>query len=125
MQHPQIGAEVRDLGSLAAVQERGIPLLVGLLELAQEDLALSAAKVLEHWRGTPESEHLARLLAQEGPVLSREDAEHELRDVLHALRRLPLEQRIDELLAKAGQGLISEAETREMTDLQKRLKGAG
>ncbi len=94
----------------------GIPLLSELLEMLWRDPHLSAGRLLEHWRGKPEGQHLARLAAQ--PLVIPETGyEREFRDALQRLIEQRTLQRTEQLLFKDRQQGLSEAEKTELKQL--------
>jgi DNA primase len=101
----------------------GLSLLIGLLELLQEQPHLHSSALLERWRGSTEEGLLAEL-AKWDPPLPPEGLEAEFRGVVQWLDHRLAEQRREELQAKWQRDGLSPAEKAELLELQRRRAGA-
>jgi DNA primase len=124
--HPAAATAPVDLEALAAVDRRGVPLLLELLTQLREDPAASTAVLLERWRDRPDHAPLARLAAAESLVTDAEAASAELAS---AIARLVAEdnpsRRLDALLDRAKDVELSDTEKLELTELLRSRSGQG
>ena len=94
----------------------GVPLLVELLELLWVHPHLSMGGILEHWRGRPEQQHLAKLATQ--PLELPEDGfSEEFCGAVQRLREQRTSQRAEQLLFKERQTRLTDSEKSELTQL--------
>jgi DNA primase len=100
----------------------GINLLIDMLELLQVQPHLHSGALLEHWRDSPEGEHLAEL-AKWDPLLPTEGLEAEFHGVVQWLDMRLAEQRREELHAKWQRDGLSQEEKTEFVELQRRCAG--
>ncbi|MGI9264040.1 MAG: DNA primase [Gammaproteobacteria bacterium] len=102
---------------LAALELRGIPLLLELLEVARSCPDITTAGLLERWRDRPEHPHLMGLTAVEG-LVSDEAAPAVLEDTLRRLaHREGAGRRTEALLQKARREGLNEGEKAELRTL--------
>ena len=94
----------------------GVALLNELLEMLWQDPHLSAGRLLEHWRGRPEGQHLARL-ASLPLVIPETGYETEFRDAIQRLVEQRTNQRTEQLLCKDRQAALSPDEKQELKQL--------
>jgi DNA primase len=93
-----------------------IRLFIDLLELLRTQPHLHTGALLEHWRGTPEEEHLAEL-AKWDPLLAADGLEAEFRGIVQRLDTQLVEQRWQELHTKLQQIGLTPAEKAEYSEL--------
>lgn len=103
LQCPELAAETGDIQLFSGLEQKGMPILLKLLELLRDRPGLSTAALLENWRGTRYAEHLAELVATTG-MHDREAMSHEYRDVVDMMRRRNLDQEIQRLSSKPHSG---------------------
>ncbi|MEE9492720.1 MAG: DNA primase [Gammaproteobacteria bacterium] len=96
----------------------GIPLLIDLLRLAQENPGIQTGAIIERWRGQPEARHLS-ILAGETLLLSDEYYQVEFEGALELLYKRHTESRINELRLKAF-AEMSAAEKQELVALMQK-----
>jgi DNA primase len=95
--YPHLAAQLGDLSGLAAVRRPGMDFLNRLLEAIAGLPQPRLDRLLEHWRGTPDGEALARVLT--GSELVPQEA---------ALAAQELEQIVARLLPQASRGRLGE-----------------
>jgi len=115
--HPAIAQEVRDLATLAQIEQPGIGLLVDLLETLQSAPTLSTAALLERWRNTEEGKHLDKLAAWQPSLHDPDSLQQEFLGALARLKEQHRSSRTDALLAMANQGELSAGEKAELQAL--------
>jgi DNA primase len=94
----------------------GIALLSELLEMLWQNPHLTAGQLMEHWRGRPEGQQLARLAAT--PLVIPETGyEREFRDAVQRLVEQRAQQRTEHLLLKGRQAGLSDQEKGELKQL--------
>ena len=99
LQCPELAAETGDIALFSGLEQRGMPILLKILELLSERPGLSAAVLLENWRDTRYAEHLAELVTREG-LHDREAMSHEYHDIIDRMCRQYVDQEIQSLSAK-------------------------
>ena len=92
--------------------------MADLIDLLQRKPGLSWGAVLEHWRGTDEGRHLARLAAEEPLIEEPELLEDEFLGALQIIEREFLRQRREELEERFRS--LSEAEKLELNQVMVR-----
>jgi DNA primase len=97
----------------------GLSLFSGMLELLQDHPHLHSGAILEHWRGTPEGQHLAEMAKWE-PILPETSLELEFRGVVQWLDTELAKRRRDELNAKWQREGLTPSERVEFLELQRR-----
>ena len=112
---PALAREVEHPQRLTGLDMAGIPLLVQLLELAQRHPNISCGGIVEHFRGSEEEKHLAKLAGQELSVPD-DGIKDEFAGALARLRQLKDRQRREQLLGTRPSEL-TEAERTELNEL--------
>jgi len=100
LEYPEIAPHGGEANRFEELSIPGIRLLQSMLEFLRDRPNLSTGVILEHWRGTPEGESLARLARWDHPV-PRDGALNEFLGALRRLDELLLEQRMEHLLQKS------------------------
>ncbi len=94
----------------------GVPLLAELLEITRRSPNVSTGSLLEHWRGRPEEQHLARLATQ--PLdIPGEGYEPEFCGAVQRLIEQRNQQKADQLLLKERRSGLSTAEKEELKQI--------
>jgi DNA primase len=115
LEYPQLAQGV-DSQRLSGLALPGSDLLMQLLEIAQKTPHITCGALIEHWRGSENGRHLAKLL--QIPITVPEDGvAAEFADAIQRLADMRAEQRIEELLAKSRQTELSAEEKRELNGL--------
>jgi DNA primase len=115
---PELAAKAGDPSRFSGLRLPGVRLLADLIDLLQRKPGLSWGAVLEHWRGTDEGRHLARLAAEEPLIEEPELLEDEFVGALQILEREFLRQRREELEERFRS--LSEAEKIELHQIMVR-----
>jgi DNA primase len=112
--HPAASRHVVVPPEMVALELRGIPLLLELLEVAQTCPDITTAGLLERWRDRPEYPHLMGLTSVEG-LVSDDAAPAVLHDTLQRLtHREGTGRRTEALLLKARSEGLDEEEKAEL-----------
>ena len=116
LEQPALGRGLQNPAGFEDLELPGVPLLVELLELSRHSPHLSAGGILEHWRGRPEEQHLARLAASK---LSIDEAgyEPEFRGAVQRLIEQRNNRKVEHLLLKERRSGLSESEKDELRQL--------
>ncbi len=115
---PSIGEHASVPAGVAEVGQKGVHLLVELLDLTRTHPGLSPGALVERFRERPEGRHLAELLAD--PVLVSEAAAPQvLADNLRRIIALDREERLAKLVSKAESGGLTPEEKEEFRRLQR------
>jgi DNA primase len=115
---PAIGAMQIVPPGLVNVRQKGVTLLIELLEITRATPDLTSGALIERFRDRPEGPHLAELLAS--PVLvSEAAAPQEFADSLRRILALDREERFSELVSKAETGGLTAEEKEEFRQLQR------
>ncbi|MDH5408281.1 MAG: DNA primase, partial [Gammaproteobacteria bacterium] len=117
---PNLAEKIDDVQSLSQLQLPGIPLLIQLLEMIQQQPHISSAVLLERWRNTEHWPHLEKLLAWDPMQNAGVDVELEFQASLTNLMSSRHEHRVDALLARADLGDLSAEEKQELKQLLSR-----
>jgi DNA primase len=117
LHYPAVAAETDLPPGLAAATQRGLPLLLELLELARNNPGLTPGALVERFRERPEGRHLGDLLAQD-MLITGEAAPQELAGSLQRIVIQSREERLAELVSKAQSAGLSAAEKDEFRHLQ-------
>ncbi len=137
LHYPRLAMDLGDVSPLLALERRGVPLLVELVQWCQLNPGASFARLLEHWRDRPEQVYLEKLAApgllgdrdprddlEPGEENTPSDEVHdEFIDAISRLRRQADRQRMAELesrVAQVGMTGLSEDEKSEWRALQSR-----
>jgi DNA primase len=122
LQEPNLASGVENLPQIALSEVPGADVLVALLEEARRHPTITAAGLIEAWRGRPESRYLEKLAAQEVYLRDAGAAATELHELLGLIHREALMRRFNDLLGRADN--LAEAERRELQALQRSLAGS-
>jgi len=122
LQEPNLASGVENLPQIALSEVPGTDVLVALLEEARRHPTITAAGLIEAWRGRPESRYLEKLAAQEVYLRDAGAAATELHELLGLIHREALMRRFNDLLGRADN--LAEAERRELQALQRSLAGS-
>jgi DNA primase len=120
---PELGSQLSVPPGLSRVRQKGVGLLIELMELTRQVPGLTPAALVERFRERPEGRHLHELLAAPQP-LGPEAAGRELADSLQRILALEREERISELVSKAEAGGLTAAEKDEFRQLQRDIAGS-
>jgi DNA primase len=93
-----------------------VALLTELLELTRRSPHLTAGGIIEHWRGRPEEQHLARLATTRLDVPT-DGYEPEFHGAVQRLIEQRNSQKVEDLLAKERQSGLSSSEKTELKQL--------
>ena len=124
LQHPAAARYVADLGALrAGAEDRGLEVLLELLDTLHAEPGLSSAQLVERWRDRPEHTRLSELAGLPLPELDDAAIGNELAAIIDKVRaeRGP-ERRWTELIAKADSVGLSDAEKAELMALQRQKR---
>ena len=99
LQCPELAAETGEVALFSGLEQRGMPILLKILEQLNERPGLSTAALLENWRGTRYADHLAELVARDG-LHDRDAMSHEYRDIIDTMCRRYLDQELQNLSTK-------------------------
>jgi DNA primase len=124
LHHPELAGQVEHPRELEDIDAPGVTLLVELLEFLAANPHLNSAAVLEHWRGSDNGRHLARLLQWE-PSVPAEGMAAEFLGALERLKQQRLDRRTEQLLERARREGLTPAEKRELQQLLGSRHGAG
>ena len=109
-------AQAVDLQRLSGLALPGSDLLLQMLEIVQKTPHMSCGALIEHWRGSEQGRHLAKLL--QVPLNVPEDGiAAEFAGAITRLTQLRVEQRYEQLLKKSEQTELNASEKRELNDL--------
>jgi DNA primase len=120
LHYPGVAAETDVPPGLTAATQRGLPLLIELLELARNNPGLTPGALVERFRERPEGRHLGDLLAQD-MLIASEAAPQELAGSLQRIVIQSREERLAELVSKAQSAGLSAAEKDEFRHLQQNV----
>jgi DNA primase len=107
---PELAAQAPDPELLRTVPERGVPLLLELLEMLRSNPHIHTGAILERYRDTPQEQALAKL-AQWSPQIPDEHLAEELHDTLSRLTARHTSRHA--LLDKLARGETLSAEERD------------
>ena len=116
LEQPELSGQIQRPCGFEDLELAGAELLMELLELLWQHPHLSLGGILEHWRGKPEEEHLARLATQPLEV----PADGLAAEFLGAVQRLleqRTRQRTEQLLFQEQQRGLTETEKIELKQL--------
>jgi len=116
LEQPALGAGITPPYEFADLELPGIGLLVELLELTAGNPHLTTGGILEHWRGRPEENHLARL-ASTPLIVPADGCEQELSGAVQRLVEQRNSQRTDQLLLKGRDKTLDSQEKMELKQL--------
>jgi len=124
VQHPGAAGYVKDTGALrAGAEDRGLEVLLELIDMLHAEPHLSPAQLVERWRDRPEHERLSELAGLPLPELDDAAIGNEVAAIIGKIRseRGP-ERRWSELIAKADSVGLSDQEKVELMQLQRRQR---
>jgi len=124
LHYPGLAAELPENDDLAGGSERGLPLLLELLEIGRQRPHIGSASVLERFRDRRELPHLEALLTEE-ILLEQDGAARELKECLDRILAARHSHRLEELAAKAESNELSPAEVEELRGLHRRHVAGG
>ncbi|MHB8427551.1 MAG: DNA primase [Acidiferrobacterales bacterium] len=116
VQHPRLGRLVGDPQPFLALDGKGIPLLVALMRLLNEQPDLNTGSIIEHFRDSEYLHHIGRLAAREHPM-HQQDVDAEFVGLLHRLRCEANRQQIERLSGKERAAGLNSAEKSELVRL--------
>jgi DNA primase len=116
LEQPALGARIAPPYDFADLDLPGVGLLVELLELTATNPHLSTGGILEHWRGRPEENHLAKL-ASTPLMVPADGCEQELSGAVQRLVEQRNSQRTEQLLLNGRDRTLSETEKMELKQL--------
>lgn len=99
LQYPKLAQGVGDLEQISSLDRPGMPLLVRLLHLLQDEPELTPAAVIERFRGEEHHRHLQKLMVWEH-TLSEQDVEQEFAGSIRQFRKESVLTRKQELERK-------------------------
>lgn len=118
LHYPAVAAGVDVPEGLAMGSQRGLPLLLELLELVRQNPALTPSALVERFRDRPEGGPLGDLLAED-MLISPAAAAQELAGSLQRILVQSREERLAALVSKASSGGLTPAEKDEFRQLQR------
>ena len=95
----------------------GLPLLCQIHDFINLHPGASLGSVLEHWRDTPESQHLHKISQFELDILP-EDATSQLEGVIRQIQKMLADLEWQELLHNKSPGQLTEGEKKRLQELQ-------
>lgn len=113
---PSLAVEIQQPDFLQHCDVAGVPLLIEVLDLLQQQPGLSTGAVLEHWREREESRFLSKL-AHWNPPLDDLELLADLQGHLNEIQRQYIENRIDFLGSEQSHRQLSRAEKQEYGEL--------
>ncbi|SES65489.1 DNA primase [Thalassotalea agarivorans] len=116
LEFPQITSSFDDLNALTHIAMPGLPLLIEVFGLCKQNPNGNSAQFIEHFRGRPEANQLAKVATWEHHV-TEGAAEQEFIDTIDKIFDLYLEQRYETLKQKIQSKDISQDEYQEFIEL--------
>lgn len=117
LNHPSTMADTELPEQLAAVDQKGIPLLIELADIARQKPEIKPPGLIERFRGRPEFPHLEALLANDSTITEVSEVGTQLFDCLQRIIRSDSERRLAELIAKADDTRLTAEEREELRRL--------
>jgi DNA primase len=118
LNYPSVCANLTRSPRLAEVRQRGVPLLVEMLEITKQRPDITSAGLLEKFRDRPEGPHLVALMTEE-ILVDEEAAATELADSLDRIVGDAEHQRLAELVDLANERSLNAAELDELRRLRR------
>jgi len=118
LNYPSVCASLIRTPKLAEVRQRGVPLLVEMLEITMQRPDITSAGLLEKFRDRPEGPHLVALMTEE-ILVDEEAAATELADSLDRIVGDAEHQRLAELVDLANERSLNAAELDELRRLRR------
>ena len=109
VQHPELVRHVPDRTVFQSLEQPGLELFYSMVELLQASPHLNTAAVVEHFRGTPDEQAIAKLAAWDHAVVQG-DAEAQFVGVVGQMRRAAAAASADRLLRKPDLSAAEKAE---------------
>ena len=109
VQHPELVRHVPEREAFQSLEQPGMELLYGVVELLKANPHLNTAAVVEHFRGAPDEQAVAKLAAWDHAVMQG-DAEAQFLGVLGQMRRAAAAASADRLLRKPDLSAAEKAE---------------
>jgi DNA primase len=116
LEKPALGNTLDAPAGFEDLRLPGVALLTELLELTRRSPHLTAGGIIEHWRGRPEEQHLARLATTRLDVPT-DGYEPEFHGAVQRLIEQRNSQKVEDLLAKERQSGLSSSEKTELKQL--------
>jgi DNA primase len=113
---PALAGELETPAFLQQCEVPGVPLLLAVIELLQQQPELTTGALLERWRGQEESRFLYQL-ARWAPPLDNLDLLGDLQGHISEIQRQYIEKRIEFLDAEQSHRQLSSAEKQEYGEL--------
>ncbi len=117
LNHPSTMADTELPERLATIEQKGIPLLIELADIARRKPDITPAGLLERFRGRPECPHLEALLAADSTINEVSEVGTQLSDCLQRIIQSDTERRLAELVAKADDSSLTPDEREELRRL--------
>ena len=124
LNYPSIRERLTPPAQLPEIQQKGVALLVEILEITAQKPKLSPPGLLERFRDRPEYPHLVALMAEE-MLVDADAATAELDDSLKRIVGSAERQRLEELVDAASERSLNEEEKNEFRRLRRSDEGAG
>jgi len=125
LNHPGTVAKIELPAGLDAVQQKGMPLLLELIGIAQQKPEITPAGMLERFRDRPELPHLEALLAGDSTITDVSEKDTHLSDCLQRIIDSSVQQRLADLVAKAQDSSLTADEKEEFRRLSSRTEDPG
>ena len=109
VQHPELVRHIPDRKAFQSLEQPGLELFYSMVELLQASPHLNTAAVVEHFRGTPDEQAIAKLAAWDHAVVQG-DAEAQFIGVIGQMRRAAAAASADRLLRKPDLSAAEKAE---------------
>ncbi len=109
VQNPELVRHVPERQAFQSLEQPGMELLYGVVELLKANPQLNTAAVVEHFRGAPDEQAVAKLAAWDHAVMQG-DAEAQFLGVLGQMRRAAAAASADRLLRKPDLSAAEKAE---------------
>jgi len=113
LEHPHIASNLEDINVLQPLTAPGIPLLMQVLGVCQQNSEIKSPQLLEYFRGTEQGAQLAKLMCWQHHIEPDAAADVFL-DSIEKLLNNFVEQRAEVLLQKARAGQMTAEEKQEL-----------
>jgi len=120
LNHPGTVADIDLPAGFDAVEQKGMPLLLELVGIAQQKPEITPAGLLERFRGRPECPHLEALLAADSTITEVSAKGTQLTDCMQKIIDDSAHQRLADLVAKAQDSNLTADEKDEFRRLSDR-----
>jgi len=122
LNHPETVVEIELPAGLDAVEQKGMLLLLELIEIAQQKPGIKPAGLLERFRGRPEFPHLEALLAADSTITEVSEKGTQLTDCLQRIIDDSAQRRLADLITKAHDSGLTADEKEEFRRLSSRTE---